>query len=59
LSVSLKTEEDIETEVKFLNDTIQWASWKATPERRDTLNTYECPSLIKLKIEDKRRLGRN
>jgi hypothetical protein len=32
LNVSLETEEDIEGAVKFFNDTIQWASWNATPE---------------------------
>jgi hypothetical protein len=37
LNVSLKIEEDIEATVKFLNDTIQWAGWNATPEHTDTL----------------------
>jgi hypothetical protein len=37
LNVSLKTEEDIETAVKFFNDTIQWPGWNATPEHTDTL----------------------
>jgi hypothetical protein len=36
LSVSLKSEEDIGAAVKFFNDTIQWAGWKATPIYRYT-----------------------
>jgi hypothetical protein len=36
LSVSLKTEEDIEAAVKFFNDKIQCAGWNATPEHTDT-----------------------
>jgi hypothetical protein len=32
LNVSFKTEKDIEAAVKFINDTIQWAGWNATPE---------------------------
>jgi hypothetical protein len=58
LNVSLKTEEDIEAAVKFFNDTIQWAGWNATPEHTDTLKTYDCPILIKQKIEGKRRFRR-
>jgi hypothetical protein len=42
LNVSLKTEEDNEAGVKFFNDTIQWASWDATPEHTDTLKRYGC-----------------
>jgi hypothetical protein len=49
LNVSFKTEEDIETAVKFFNDTIQWAGWNATPEHRDTLKAYDYPILIKQK----------
>jgi hypothetical protein len=37
LNVSLKTKEDIEAAVKFSNDTIHWAGWKATPEHTDTV----------------------
>jgi hypothetical protein len=43
LSVSLKTEEDIEAAVKFFNDTMQWVGWNATTEHTDTLKTYDCP----------------
>jgi hypothetical protein len=53
LDVFLKTEEDIEAAVKFFNDTIQWADWNATPEHSDTLKTYDYPTLIKQKIEEK------
>jgi hypothetical protein len=56
LNVSLKTEEDIEAAVNFFNDTVQWAGWNATPEHTDTLKTYDCPILIKQKIQAKRRL---
>jgi hypothetical protein len=55
LNVSLKAEVDIEAAVKFFNDAVQWASWNATPEHTDTLKTYDCPILIKQKIEEKRR----
>jgi hypothetical protein len=55
LNDSLKTEQDIEAAVKFFNDTIQWAGWIATPEHTDTLKTYECPILIKQKIEEKKK----
>jgi hypothetical protein len=58
LNVSLKTDEDIEAAVKFFNDTVQWAGWNATPEHTGTLKPYECPILIKQKIEEKRRLHR-
>jgi hypothetical protein len=58
LNVSLKTEKDIEAAVKFFNDTVQWAGWNTTPEHTDTLKTYDCPVLIKQKIEDKRRIRR-
>jgi hypothetical protein len=58
LNVSLKPEEDIEAAVKFYNDTIQWAGWNATPEHTETLKTYDCPILIKQKIEERRRRRR-
>jgi hypothetical protein len=58
LNVSLKTKEDIEAAVEFFNDTVQWAVWNAAPEHTDTLKTYNCPILIKQKIEEKRRLCR-
>jgi hypothetical protein len=58
LNVSLKTEEDIGAAVKFVDDTVQWAGWNATPEHTDTLKTYNCPILIKQKIEEKRRFCR-
>jgi hypothetical protein len=38
LTVSLKTEEDIEAAVKFFNDTIQWAGWNATPKHTGRLD---------------------
>jgi hypothetical protein len=55
LNVSLKTKDDIDAAVKFLNDTIQWAGWNSTPEHTDTLKTYNCPILIKKKIEEKKK----
>jgi hypothetical protein len=55
LKVSLKTKEDIEAAVKFFNDTIQWANCNATPEHTDTVKTYDCPVLIKQKIEKKKK----
>jgi hypothetical protein len=58
LNVSLKTEENIEAAVTFFNDTVQCAGWNATPENTDKLKTYDCPILIKQKIEEKRRLRR-
>jgi hypothetical protein len=59
LKVSLKTEEDIEAAVEFFNDTIQWAGWNVAPEHIDTVKTYDCHTLIKQKIEEKRRLRRD
>jgi hypothetical protein len=53
LTVSLKTE-DIEAAVKFFNDTIQWAGWNGTTKHTDPLKTYDCPILIKQKIEEKK-----
>jgi hypothetical protein len=53
LNVSLKTEEDIEAAIKFFNDTVQWAGWNSWPEHTDMLGTYDCPILIKHKIEEK------
>jgi hypothetical protein len=58
LNVSLKTEEDIEAAVKFFKATLQWAGWNATPEHTNTLKAYDCPILIKERIEEKRRLCR-
>jgi hypothetical protein len=51
LNTSLKTEEDIETGVKFFNDSVQWARWNTTPEHTDTLKTYDCPIFFKQNIE--------
>jgi hypothetical protein len=51
LNVALKTEEDIETAVKFLNDTIQLADCKATPDHPETPKAYKFPIQIKQKIE--------
>jgi hypothetical protein len=56
LKVLLKTEEDIEAAVTFLNNTRQWAGWNATPEYTDILTTLDCPVQMKQKIEEKRRL---
>jgi hypothetical protein len=58
LNIYLKTEEDIEAAVKLLNNRTQWAGWNATPEHTDTLNEYDCPILIKQKIQEERRLRR-
>jgi hypothetical protein len=54
LNVSLKTEDDIEAAVNFFN----YTGWNATPEHTDTLKTYDCPILMKQKIEEKRRIHR-
>jgi hypothetical protein len=54
LTVSLKTKEDIEAAVKFFNDTVQWAGWKATPEHADTFKTYDCCILSKQKNQRKK-----
>jgi hypothetical protein len=55
-NISLKTEEDSESAVKFFNDTIQWAGWNAMPEHTDTLQTYHCPILIKQKNRRKKKI---
>jgi hypothetical protein len=57
-NIPLKTKEDNEAAAKFFNDTIQWAGWNAMPEHKMTLEAYNCPIKIKLKIEEKRRLHR-
>jgi hypothetical protein len=59
LNVSLKTEEDTATAVKFFNNTIQRAGLNATPEHIDTLKPYVCPIIIKQKIDKKRRRRRS
>jgi hypothetical protein len=41
----LKTEENIEAAVTFLNDTVQWADLKATPEHTGIPHTLDCPIL--------------
>jgi hypothetical protein len=47
-------------QTKLLRDRLrQWAGWNATPEHTDTVKTYDCPTLIKQKIEEKRRLRRD
>jgi hypothetical protein len=53
LKVPLKTEENIETAVKYFNNTIQWAGWKATPEHTDLSVTPDYSILIKQKIVEK------
>jgi hypothetical protein len=58
LNIPLKTEEDIEAAVKFLNDTIQRAGWNATPEHKWTIKAYDYPILIKQKVEEKGRRHR-
>jgi hypothetical protein len=45
LKVLLKTEENIEAAVKFFNDTIQWASWNATPEYSTVIYTLPWTAL--------------
>jgi hypothetical protein len=52
LSVSLKTADDIEDAVKFFNDTIQWVGWSGTAP----LHTYDCPTFLQHKLQEKRRL---
>jgi hypothetical protein len=39
--------------------TVQLAGWNATPEHKDALKIYDCPVIIKQKIEEKRRLPRD
>jgi hypothetical protein len=56
LNVSLTTEEDIESAVKFFNNTMQWAGWNAMPEHTEMCKAYNCPILIKQKIEGERKL---
>jgi hypothetical protein len=56
LNIPLKTVEDIEAAARFFNDTIQCAGWNATPEHKRTLKAYDCPIIIKQKIEEERRL---
>jgi hypothetical protein len=41
LNISLKAEKGIEAKVKLFNDTKQWASWNATPDHTDALNTCD------------------
>jgi hypothetical protein len=41
------------------NDTVQWAGLNTTPEHTDMLKAYNCPILIKRRIEEKRRLHRD
>jgi hypothetical protein len=38
---------------KFFSDTIQCTGWNATLEHKRTLKAYDCPIIIKKKIEDK------
>jgi hypothetical protein len=54
LNVSLKTEENVEAVVKFFNDIIHWTGWNAMPEHTAILKAYDCPILIKQKIEERR-----
>jgi hypothetical protein len=49
LNVSLKTEDDIETAVKFLKDKIQFADRKAKPDHPETHKSYNFPIQIKQK----------
>jgi hypothetical protein len=51
LNVFLNTEEDIETAIKAITDTIQWAGWSETREHTDTLKICDCSILIKQTIE--------
>jgi hypothetical protein len=57
--VPLKTDSDIEAEIKNFNNIIQLAGWTTTPEHTEACQTYDCPILIKQKLLNKRRLCRN
>jgi hypothetical protein len=52
--ISLKRE-DIEAAVNFVNGTIQWAGWNATPEQTETLKAYDYPILSKQNIKEKKK----
>jgi transposase len=58
LDIPLKTEKDIKAAAMFINDTVQCAGWNAMPEHKTTLKAYDCPIIIKQKIENKIRLHR-
>jgi hypothetical protein len=53
LQVPLKTTDDAEAAVKFFNDTVQWASWKATPKLPAANRIHDCPITIKQKLAEK------
>jgi hypothetical protein len=55
LNVSLKTKEDIEAAVKFFNDKSTTGRLEHKPKHADALKTYDCPILIKQKIEEKKK----
>jgi hypothetical protein len=46
LQIPLKTTDDIEEEVKFFTDTVQWAGWKATPPLPTRTGINACPLII-------------
>jgi hypothetical protein len=43
--------EDVEAAAEFFNDDTQWSGWNTAP-----LKAYDCPIMIKQRIEGKRRL---
>jgi hypothetical protein len=59
LQVPLKTTADIEASVKFFNDTVQWAGWKATPKLSAANRIHDCPISIKQKLAEKRKPRRD
>jgi hypothetical protein len=53
LKVPLKIEENIEASIKYVNDTIRWAGWKATPQHTGIPIAPNYPILIRQKRTEK------
>lgn len=58
LKISLKTADEIDEAVEYLNRVIQTAAWQSTPEITNNAKTLNYPIHIKQKIAEKRRLRR-
>lgn len=59
LKIPLKTPDDIDDAVEFLNSTIQTCCWQSTPgDQQKNLNHINYPVEIKRRIAEKRRLRR-
>jgi hypothetical protein len=52
LNIALITEEDKKAAAKFFSDTIQCVGWNATPEHKTTVKAYDCPIIIKQKLNN-------